>query len=1201
MLARFFIDRPILAWVISIVIVLLGWIAVYFLPVAQYPDITPPSVRVSAVYPGANAQVVADTVAAPIEQQVNGVEGMLYMSSQSNNDGSYTLDVTFEIGTNVDMAQVLVQNRVAIAQPQLPDAVKAIGVTVKKRSPDILLVISLYSDDDPATGRPYYDQLYLSNYSTIQLLDPIARVKDVGDVFVIGQRDYSMRVWLDPNKMASRDLTADDVVGVLREQNVQVAAGRVGQPPVPAGQDFQYTLSTLGRLTEAEQFASIVLKTGADGQVTYLRDVARTELGARNLDVGSTRDGRPSSGLAVFQLPGSNALDVADRVKARMRELSKRFPRGVRYAVNYDTTPFIRESVIEVRKTLIEALVLVALVVLLFLQDWKALLLPVIDVVVSLVGTFAVMLLLGFSLNNLSLFGLVLAIGIVVDDSIVVLENIERWLDKGLPVREATIRAMNEITGPILAITLVLSSVLLPSAFLGGLTGRFFRQFALTISVSMLISAINAMTMTPARASSVFGGRKPGQHGHQGKEALPWWSFALFGGLAAAWLLAPRLGLPAGGEGGGLAARGLRASLLSWGPYALFVPGAVVGGVLGWFIIRPVNRVLGVLFRGFNRVFDRATEAYGKAVGWGLRLSAIMLLVYVGLIGLTGFAFTRIPGGFVPSQDKGYLVVAVQLPDSASLERTDAVNAKLTRIALETPGVDHVIGIPGLSFVLNTNSSNLGSAFIILEPFERRADPARGGEAIAARLRERFRREIPEALVGVFLPPAVQGLGNAGGFKLMVEATGDVKYTALQGQADNLAAKGNRQPGLVGLFNGFRASTPQLYVDVDRTKVKTMNVPLTSVFDALQVYMGGYYVNDFNRFGRTWQVNIQADARFRVDAETLKQFKVRSADGDMVPLGAVVNVRDSTGPVSITRYNMYPAAAVLGASQPGVSTGDVLATMEALAERELPRSMTTEWTELSYLQKQSSRLEEFQDLRQNPMSAFVLGSLLVFFVLAGLYESWSLPLAVILVVPLCLLSALGGIALAQMDINIFVQIGFVVLVGLACKNAILIVEFARDRQLEGASVFDAAVEAAKVRLRPIVMTSIAFVLAMVPLVVAQGAGAEMRRPLGTAMFAGMLGVTVFGIALTPVFFYVIRGITGARTPALAPAMGMRVPASASDGEPGSGPPSPPQAPVPAPTTGEARPPQPDDRIVPAPTNRSPGPRDSPGQSDRGGL
>jgi multidrug efflux pump len=1130
MLARFFIDRPVLAWVISLVIVLLGAIAAGFLPIAEYPEITPPTVQVTASYPGVNAQVVADTVAAAIEQQVVGVEGMLYMSSQSNNDGSYTLDVTFELGTNVNMAQVLVQNRVAIAEPTLPDVVRAIGVATKKRSRDILLNVSLYSEDDPETGRPYYDLLYLSNYATIQLKDAVAQVEGVGDVLILGQRDYSMRVWVDPDKLQSRNLTVNDVIRVLREQNMQAAAGQIGQPPVPQGQDFQYTLSTLGRLVEADQFAEIILKTGSDGEVTYLRDVSRTELGARSKDTLGRIDGRPSPGVVVFLLPGANALDTGDRIKATMRELETRFPKGLRYGIVYDTTPFIRQSVNAVFHTLRDAVILVAIVILLFLQDWKALMLPVIDVAVSLVGTFAVMSLMGFTLNNLTLFGLVLAIGLVVDDSIVVLENIERWLDKGLPVREATIKAMNEITGPIFAITLVLSSVLLPSAFLGGITGHFFRQFALTIAVSMIISAINAMTMTPARAVWIFANRKPGQHGDQGKEALPWWFFGLLGGVASVWLLTPTvgvwLGLPAG-EGGEAAPGGLKATLLTWGIYlVLFLPGAVTGGTLGWFLIRPVNWALGYFFRGFNWIFERTTQAYGKTVGWCLRLSIIVLLVYVGLIGLTGFGLTRVPSGFVPIQDKGYLVVNIQLPDSASLERTVEVTEAVEKIALETPGVAHTVSVPGTSFVLNVNSSNYGTIFVNFKPFHERRDASLTGEAIAGRLRGRLQREVPEARVLVFGAPAVPGLGDAGGFKLMVQARGGVNFDALQARADNLAAQGNQQPGLVGLFNGFRARTPQLYADIDRTKAKTMGVALTEVFDALQAYLGSYYVNDFNRFGRTWQVNVQADGPFRTDAQALKQMKVRNADGDMVPLGSVIDVRDSAGPVQITRYNLFPAAPITGAWQPGVSTGDVLRTMESLSDKELPRNMTSQWTELSYLQKQSSKIEQFRDLRQNPFSAFVLGAVLVFFVLAGLYENWSLPLAVILVVPMCLLSALTGIALAGMDVNIFVQVGFVVLVGLACKNAILIVEFARDRQQEGAPRYDAAVDAAKVRLRPIVMTSFAFILGVFPLVIAQGAGAEMRRTLGTAVFAGMIGVTLFGIFLTPVFYYVIRRFAG---------------------------------------------------------------------------
>jgi multidrug efflux pump len=742
--------------------------------------------------------------------------------------------------------------------------------------------------------------------------------------------------------------------------------------------------------------------------------------------------------------------------------------------------------------------------------------------------------LMGFTLNNLTLFGLVLAIGLVVDDSIVVLENIERWLEKGLPVREATIKAMNEITGPIFAITLVLSSVLLPSAFLGGIAGQFFRQFALTISVSMIISAVNAMTMTPARAVWIFAGRthrqgdketgrqgdkETGRQGDKatGKEALPWWSFGIAGGVLAVWLARRVLA----DQGTGWSLR----LLVSVSPCLLV--GFLAGGTLGWFAIRRVNSVLGRFFGGFNWLFEQATQVYGKAVGWCLRLSAVVLLVYVGLIGLTGFGFTRVPSGFVPIQDKGYLVVNIQLPDSASLERTVEVSDAVEKIALDTPGVAHTVAVPGTSFVLLANSSNYGNMFIMLKPFDERRRPSLTAEAIAGSLRTRLRREVPEARVLVFEAPAVRGLGNAGGFKLMVEATGDVNFDALQARADTLATQGNQQPGLVGLFNGFRARTPQLYADIDRTKVKTMGVALTDVFDALQAYLGSYYVNDFNRFGRTWQVNVQADAPFRVDAETVKQIKVRNGDGDMVPLGSVIDVRDAAGPVTITRYNMFPAATITGSWQPGTSTGYVLATMEALADKELPQNMTYEWTELSYLQKQASKVERFRDLRQNPFSAFVLGAVLVFFVLAGLYEGWSLPLAVILVVPMCVLCALAGVAFRGLDNNLFTQIGFVVLIGLACKNAILIVEFARDRQQQGASRFDAVVAAARVRLRPIVMTTMCFVH-MAPPYFATGAGAEMRRSVGTAMLWGAFGVTLFGLFLTPVFYSVVRRLTDRR-------------------------------------------------------------------------
>jgi multidrug efflux pump subunit AcrB len=1110
MFARFFIDRPIAAWVLSIVIVLAGLAALVALPVAQYPEITPPSVQVTCQYPGAGAVVVSNTVAAPIEQQVNGVEKMLYMSSQSTNDGGYNLTVTFELGTDLNMAQVLVQNRVNQALPTLPDVVKATGVTVNKQSPSILLVVNLYAADDPATGKPYFDQLFLSNYATIQIRDELSRIDGVGQVNLLGQQDYSMRVWLDPDELASRNLTADDVVNAVREQNVQVAAGQIGQPPVPSSQNFQYTMTTLGRLQDPIQFENIVIKTGANGEVTRLKDVSRTQLGSKNQNTRCGLDGKPSIGLSVYQLPGSNALDVAKKIKAKMKELQKRFPKNLEYAIVYDTTPFIQESVVEVGHTLRDAVILVALVVLLFLQDWKSLILPLIDVGVSLVGTLFIMKMMGFTLNNLTLFGLVLAIGIVVDDAIVVLENIERWLAMGYPVREATMHAMDEITGPIIGITAVLCSVFLPAALLiGGITGQFYKQFALTIAASMLLSATNAMTMTPARAASVFGNRKTGEQGHEEHEALPWWGVVGLFGFVAAWLgsrfLAGPFGLAAAAEG----EAGGREVVLLW---ALRGGLFAVGAVAGYLVARPLNRTLGVLFRGFNRVFDRTTTGYGHVVSWCLRLCVLVLMVYAGLLGLTYFGFTHVPTGFIPQQDKGYLVVNIQLPDSASLQRTVEVTQQVEQIALHTDGVGHTLSIPGQSVILNAVSSNFGSMFVILKPFEDRHGADEYADSIAAKIRQRCYEEIEEARVSIFGAPPVDGLGMAGGFKLMVQDRGGGSLALLQGQADNLVEEGNKQPGLVGLFNGFRANTPQLYVDIDRTKTKTLGVPLSAVFDSLQVYLGGYYVNDFNEFGRTWQVNLQADAPFRLDPDTVRQFKVRNSQGKMVPLGTEATVRDSSGPVMVTRYNLYPAAAVSGNSLPGVSSGTVIRTMDHLADQVLPESMKAEWTELTLLQILAGNTAIY---------AFVGAIVLVFLVLAFLYESWSQPLAVILVVPMCLLCALAGVALARMDLNIFVQVGFVVLVGLAAKNAILIVEFARDKRKEGMALTEATLEASRARLRPIVMTSFAFILGVFPLVIASGAGAEMRRTLGTAVFSGMIGVTGFGIFLTPVFYYVI--------------------------------------------------------------------------------
>jgi multidrug efflux pump len=1126
-LARFFIDHPIFSWVISIVIVLVGSVCVFTLPIDQYPDITPPTVAVTANYPGASAQVVADTVGASIEQQVNGVERMLYMSSQSTNDGSYVLTVTFQIGTDLNMAQVLVQNRVALAMPKLPQQVQIQGVSTLKKSPNILLAVNFTSPD----GR--YDALYLGNYATIHIKDELLRIDGVGDLAYLGQRDYSMRLWLDPAKLSSRNLTAVDVTNALRAQNVQVAAGQIGQEPVPNGQEFQLAMTALGRLDTEKQFGDIILKTTSgtmdqpspSSQVVHLRDVARIELGAQNYDQVCRLDGKPSVGLAVFQLPGSNALDVAAAVKKRMRDLEKDFPAGVAYEIVYDTTPFIRQSVDEVFKTLEEAILLVALVVLFFLQDWKAMILPMIDVPVSLVGTFAVMAVLGFTLNNLTLFGLVLAIGIVVDDAIVVLENIERLIATGLDARSATIKAMDEVTGPILAITLVLCGVFLPSVFIPGITGQFYRQFALTISSAMVISAINAMTLTPSRAVTIFKTEQTGDgHEHQ-REALPWWFFAIVGGMVTIWLgkkfLAGRFGLPAAN-----AAEGDLIEVPLWLPWAtqsaLFLPGAVVGGLAGRIIIRPVNSGLGMFFKAFNRLFDHVTSFYGWFVGRALRVTAIVFLVYAGLLGLTYLGFARAPTGFIPAQDQGYILVNIQLPDSASVQRTNEVMVKVEAIARETPGVVHTLSISGTSFLLNSNGSNFGSMFVILDSFERRHGAATYDATVAQNIQRRCFMEIEDAVIGAFRAPPIRGLGNAGGFKLQTEQRGFVDLDELQESTDQLVQEANADPRFAGVFTLFRASTPQLFLDIDRTKTQSLQVPIEDVFTTLQVCMGGQYINDFNKFGRTWQVVAQADAPFRANVDALKQLKVRNAAGQMVPLGTLMQVREVGGPVMVMRYNMYTSAAVNGTAAPGVSSGQTIQAVQTLADKV---DIKFEWTEITYLQILAGNTAGL---------IFLLGTVLVYLILAAKYESWALPVSVILVVPMCILAAVTGMFISALPIDIFVQIGLLVLVGLACKNAILIVEYARQLHHEGTGIMEAALQASRLRFRPIVMTSLAFIFGVVPLLVAEGAGAEMRQSLGTAVFSGMLGVTFFGVILTPVFFYSTMRLFGGKPTVVDP-------------------------------------------------------------------
>jgi multidrug efflux pump subunit AcrB len=1095
MFSKFFIDRPIFASVLSIIITLAGSIALLALPIAQYPEITPPTVEVSAFYPGANAKVVADTVAAPIEQQVNGVENMLYMSSQCTNDGTYKLTVTFRIGVDLNMAQVLVQNREALAEPILPDLVKRRGVTVKKKSPSTLMIVNLFSPDNSR------DNLYLSNYATIQLRDELARLPGVGDITYMGQRDYSMRVWLDPGKMAFRNLTSTDVTNAINQQNAQVAAGQIGQPPVPTGQVYQYTMSTLGRLRDPEEFADMILKSDIDGRIVRLRDVARIELGAQGYDQTCTLDGRPSVALSIYQRPGSNALETAELVRAKMEELKTRFPSGLDYSIVYDTTPFIRESVNEVFKTLIDAVILVAMVVLLFLQSWRSAIIPLIAVPVAIVGTFTLMAVLGFSLNNLSLFGLVLAIGIVVDDAIVVVEAVEHHIEHGMSPRDAAIQAMNDVSGPVIAIGLVLAAVFVPCAFITGIIGQFFRQFALTIATSTVISAFNSLTLSPALAALLL---RPRSHGAS-PSLVPRVLFAILGGWMGWQYLSPWVvALPqieqwlAGTWFTAVPAR------LWWAEMTVSV---LIGAILAW-----------LLFLVFNRAFLVATNIYTRIVGGFLRVSVLVLLVYGGLLYLTYAGFTKAPSGFIPTQDKGYLLVNVQMPDSTSLEKTQQVMERIEKIAGRVDGVEHTVAIAGQSLLLGANAPNFGSMYVMLKDFHHRTEAGLSGDTIALKLSEAFDKEVADGKVGVFGAPPVEGLGTVGGFKIVIQDRTDLGLDALQATADQLVDDGNRTEGLQNLFTSFRANTPWLYLDIDRSKVKRHGMSMGEVFNTLQIYLGSLYVNDFNKFGRTWQVNVQGDTLFRKQIEDLKRLKIRNEMGGMVPFATVANIREVRGPVMVMRYNMYPAAAINGAPAPGVSSGQAIDLMEGLANRD--QSMRNEWTELALLQLQTGN---------TAMIVFVLAVVLVFLVLAAQYESWSLPMAVILVVPMCLLCSIAGVLYAKMDINIFTQIGFVVLVGLACKNAILIVEFAKARREEGVPTYQATLAACELRLRPIMMTSFAFILGVVPLVISEGAGAEMRRTLGTAVFSGMLGVTLFGIFLTPVFYFVIQWLNDRRS------------------------------------------------------------------------
>ena len=1040
-ISQFFIDRPIFATVLSLVITIVGGIALLTLPIAQYPDIVPPTVQVSASFPGANAKTIAETIAAPIEQQVNGVENMLYMSSQSASDGSYALTITFKLGTDLDTAQVLVQNRVNLALPILPEEVRRTGVSVNKQSASMILCVNLISPDNSR------DELYLNNYAILQVKDTLARVEGVGAINIFGS-EYSMRIWLDPNKLASLGLTASDVVAAVQEQNRQVAAGIVGQQPAPQGTEFQLVVNAQGRLIDPQEFSRIVVKRGERGEVVRLSELGSVEIGAKSYAVKSTLDDKPTATLAVYQLPGSNALSTAEAIRKTMERLKKDFPKGVDYRIVYDTTVFVSESISAVQHTLIEAVLLVAIVVMLFLQTWRAAIIPLIAVPVSLIGTFAAMAALGFSLNTISLFGLVLAIGIVVDDAIVVVEAIEHKLSLGLSPRDAARQAMNEVGGAVIAVALVLSAVFIPTAFMTGISGEFFRQFALTIAVSTIISAFNSLTMSPAMSVILL---KP--HGEQ-KDILTRFFNATF----------------------------------------------------GWF------------FRGFNRGFDWMIEKYGRSVAGLVRKVVIVMILYAGLLALTGYGFRITPTGFVPQQDQGYLLVGCQLPDGASLERTQAVTAKALAMIKETSGVKTTLIINGFSILTGTSTSNVASLFVILDEFHERKGPNLTADAIVGDLRKKF-STIPEALILAFGPPPIQGVGSTGGFNLMVQDRRGGNFKQLEAVSQSLVDAGEKRPELVGMFSGFRAETPEIYVDVDRSKAKSMDVPLNNIFDALQIYLGSAYVNDFTFLGRSFQVNVQADSKFRVTPADILKLKTRNVAGQMVPLSTMASIKETYGPAFITRYNLYTASAISGSSSPGYSSGDAISIMEQLSRQLLPPGFGFEWTDMAFQQILAGN---------TALYIFPLCVLFVFLTLAAQYESWALPFAIILIVPMCLLSSLAGVLLRGMDNNIFTQIGFVVLVGLACKNAILIVEYAKQIEDEGKDPVSAVIDACKLRLRPILMTSFAFIAGVIPLVIGTGAGAEMRQTLGTAVFSGMLGVTIFGVFLTPVFYVLIRRISKPR-------------------------------------------------------------------------
>ena len=1024
MLSKFFIDRPVFANVIAIVTILLGIVALYRLPVERYPAIVPPTVVVSAAYPGANAKVVADTVAAPIEQQVNGVENMMYMTSTSSSDGTYALTITFEIGTNLDDAQVLVQNRVAIAQPSLPEEVRRQGLSVKKQSSNIIMAVTLTSPSKK------FDGLFLSNYATLRLRDELSRVDGVGEVLVRGVGAYAMRIWLDPDKLASRQLTTQDVTAALARQNVQVAAGQVGQPPSPDGQRFQMTVTTLGRLSDPDQFEGIVIKASPSGQMVYLRDVARVELGAQNYDSYASRNGMDSANMLVYQLPGSNAIDVARSVRVAMEKIKPTLPEGLEYSIPFDTTKFVEAAIRGVYTTLIEAGLLVLIVILVFLQSWRALLIPATTVPVTIIGAFAFMPLLGFSVNMLTLFGLVLAIGIVVDDAIVIVENATHHIERGLSPRDATIKAMTEVTGPVIAITLVLMAVFLPTAFLGGITGQLYRQFALTIAATAFISAVNALTLKPAQCATY---------------------------------------------------------------------------------LRPYT---GKNF--FTRVFDFFYKPlewfYSCCISQLLRVWWLVLIVFVGIAIFTGWWYQKTPTGFLPTEDQGYVIIAVQLPDAASLDRTREVTERMSKIFASTPGVEHWFVLGGFSLLDGTNASNGATAFAAWSDWSKRTTPDLSQESLVARLQKEF-AQMQESFILVLVPPSIQGLGVAGGFQMQIEDREGVGPEILQERTQAVIDEARKSPEIGGASSSFRAGVPQLYLNIDRVKAERMGVMLSDVFATLQANLGSVYVNDFNKFDRTYQVRVQADARFRSDPSRLRRLEVRNRTGQRVPLATLLTPETRIGPQSIIRYNLYPTASINGGAAPGVSSGEALKVMESVAAKVLPRSMGFDWTGIAYQEKRISGEAVF---------VFALAVLLVYLVLAAQYESWLLPLAVILVVPLGIFGVVAAVNFTGTDNNMYTQIGVVLIIALASKNAILIVEFARELRLQGRSIHEAAIEAARMRFRPILMTSFAFIMGVLPLVWATGAAAASRRALGTAVFGGMITSTVLAVFFVPVFYVAIQ-------------------------------------------------------------------------------